>query len=572
MSFAIYTSNRQTFASYDSASNSLLAFNLLQNHRLDFDAFRGSYFTALGGQYTFEEAANGHLASAYPVGTAILTLPIYAVFSLARNGGTHLPPLSSPDFEPLRLGYEKTAAAVIVAVSVGLFLLCALEIARATGAIIATTVYALATSMWSIASQALWQHGPVNLTVLAMAYALFRAGRARVPTCVTRWLVAAGVCAGFLTVIRPTAALFSIAGLIFVLWSFRAHTVAFLIAFGLGAAPGVAWNAYFFHSLLGGYGGMVPMSTVYILTPSHVGAALAGLFFSPSRGILVFSPILAFGVLGAVRAWRIRDRNAVVVLLLACACAALTAQYAVFAYWWAGFTYGPRYFCDTASVAALFVAYAIPRNVPAYVRRTPVTGVTAAIFLLLTWYSVGVQFVGPNSGAAGSEWNAVPISVNRDPDRVWPIADNQIERNVRAAYYLFFNWNVARSSEYERGVAVHVLTLAPSFAQVGRGAAVDATAMLRNDGKSIIYGYNTGVYVGQLRVVVRIIDANKQLASEQFLYVNGSPAPGEHATALGTITVPSKPGRYLLECTPVLVGGGPLLKPATPLRVALTVT
>jgi hypothetical protein len=374
-----------------------------------------------------------------------------------------------------------------------------------------------------------------------------------------------------LTVIRPTAALFTIAGLIFALWLFRARSSAFVIALAVGAAPGVAWNAYFFHSLLGGYSGIAPMSTVYVPTPHHVVSALTGLLISPSRGILAFSPVLVFAPVGAIRAWRIRDRHAVLILALACACCALIAQYAIFAYWWAGFTYGPRYFCDTLGVAGLLLLYVIPPNPIAYARRNAATGVTAGAFALLLSYSVAVQFVGANSGAAGSEWNAVPISVDRDPDRVWPIADNQIERNMRAAYFRFFAWNIARLPDYERGIAARVTGLSPSLARVAPGASIDVTAALSNDGRSPIYGYDSGVYTGQMRIDVRILDAAAQLSSEQYLYVKGSPAPGGRATVLGTLAMPSRSGTYVLELNPVLVGGGSMRQRAAPLRVVVVV-
>ena len=43
--FVVYGSNGDRYIyTYDSAPNSLLAFNLLENHRLDFDAFAGGYF------------------------------------------------------------------------------------------------------------------------------------------------------------------------------------------------------------------------------------------------------------------------------------------------------------------------------------------------------------------------------------------------------------------------------------------------------------------------------------------------------------------------------------------------
>jgi hypothetical protein len=568
--FAIYLSNRQTLASFDSAPNSLFVLNLFANHRLDFDLFRGSYFTALGGQYAFVEAPNGHLTSVFPIGPALVSLPLYAIFALAEHAGVHVPAITSPAFEPLRQQYEKTAAAALAALSVGLLLLCAREIGGPAQAATATVVYALATSIWTIGSQALWQHGPVNLFVLAMAYALFRANRAPDSTRCSRWLLAAGVCAGLLPVMRPTAVLLSLPGLIFAGWAFRRRSLAFVIGLALGAAPGVAWNAYFFHSLLGGYA-YAGIASSYLASPYRALATLAALLVSPSRGLLTFSPVLAFSILGIVRASRVRDNDARLVVLLAAGCGAIVVQYAFFANSLVGFSYGPRYLTDIVGVAALLLVYVIPAHPLAGIRRRPGGVAAAAVFSLTFLYSVGVQFVGANAGAAGSEWSAVPISIDRRPNRVWPLADSQIERNARAAYVRFFAWDVARSPSYERALAAHVRALSPSLAHVAKGTSIEATAVLSNDGRSRVYGYDTGVYVGQLRVRVRIVDAHERTTSEQYLYVTGSPTPGEVAGAVGAITMPPAAGAYLLECRPALVGGGTIDDRAAPFRVILHV-
>jgi hypothetical protein len=570
ISFGIYMSNGQTLASYDSAPNSLLALDLLEEHRLDFDLFRGSYFRALGGQYAFTEAPNGHLASVFPVGTALVTAPLYGVFYLARHGKAN-PAIYSSAFEPIRQHDEKIAAAVVAAISVALFLLCAREFVDLTRAAIATAVYALATSVWSTCSQALWQHGPVNLFVLAMTYALLRASRAREPTSSSCWLAAAGIFAGLLPVIRPTAVLFSAAGFIYACWTFRRRGWLFVATSGLGVAPGIAWNAYFFHSLAGGYA-YAGIAYSYFWAPRRALTTLAALLLSPSRGVFVFSPVLAFSLAGPFGAARVRQQSARLIMLLAAACAALVLQYACFSNSLVGFSYGPRYLSDTAAVAGLLLVYVIPKAPLSSIRRNAAAAAAAAVFTLTFVFSIGVQFVGTNSGAAGSEWNAIPLSVDREPDRVWQVRDNQIQRNWRAAYARFFAWDRARSTGYLRQLASHVTALSPSFADVAKGSTIDATATLRNDGRSPAYGYDSGVYIGQMRIRVRILDAWKRTASEQFLYVRGTPAWGDRADAIGAITMPTNAGTYIIECVPVLVGPLEMNDRPAPFRVIVHVS
>jgi hypothetical protein len=542
---AVYLAGGPGPASYDSAPNSLLAFDLLEDHRLDFDRFRGGYLAAAGGGYAFVEAPNGHLASVFPIGTAIVTLPVYGALEIARRAAGDAPPIASPAFEPQRRGDERLAAAIVAALAAALCFLCAREIAGLGAALVTTAVYAVATPLWSTASQALWQHGPVNAVVLAMTYALFRAGRASEPAAGAGWVAAAGLCAGLLPVIRPTAVLFSLAAAIFVFTALRARGWWFVAAALAGVAPGVAWNAGFFHSVFGGYDAN---ARAYAFAPLPALAALGALLVSPSRGLFVFSPVLLFAAAGAVRAWRSPGRNARLVVLLALASVALAVQYAFFRYWWAGYAYGPRFLTDVAAPAALALAYAVPKTL-----RSPVAAAFATAFA----FSAAVQFAGTASGAAGSDWNAVPVSIDRAPERVWAVADNQIERNLRATYVRFFAWDVARTPAYLRGLHVRVRALSPAVARAARGSTIAATARVRNDGPSRAYGYAGGVYVGQLRVRVRIVDARGRLVSEQALYVRGSPSSGEQAAAIGTLTMPPVPGTYTLVGDPVLVGIGP---------------
>lgn len=67
ISASVYLANGVTIGSGDTIPNTLLAFNLLENHTLHLDAFRNSYFVDVGQFYSFAEGNNGHLSSTYPI-------------------------------------------------------------------------------------------------------------------------------------------------------------------------------------------------------------------------------------------------------------------------------------------------------------------------------------------------------------------------------------------------------------------------------------------------------------------------------------------------------------------------
>ncbi len=550
--FALYLSNGELITSYDSAPNSLLAFNTFATGKLDFDDYRGSYFGKLGGAYAFVEAPNGHLTSYFPIGTAIVTLPIASVVWLVARPVGVAPP--SPAFEPFREAYEKIAAALVAACSVGLFFACARRIGASAPATIATTIYALATPMWAIASQGLWQHGPVNLAILAIVYALLGAQRSTGRAAIA-WLVIAGVFAGLLPVIRPTALLFSIASLAYVAWTFRRLAPAFIIGGIVGVSPGLAWNLAYFHTLAGGYGGNLAM---YRWDISSACFAFAGLLASPSRGLFVFAPVLLLAIAGAVVAWRTRRAGAALLLALGAAAMATTVQYAFFREWWGGFTYGPRFLADTVAIATLLIVYVLPENPLAFARAGLRGAATSAAFVVVCLWCITVQFAGANGGAAGSDWNAVPISIDVAPERLWSLADTQIERNVRAAYYRFF----PAAPPGTPTISLSAIAPQPS----APGAAERVTMLVHNGGPTTVWGYRSGRYLGQLRVQLTLAN-DRATTIPATLYLADSLPPGASATAIGEIPASPAPGTYRVTARPYLVGDTPVT--ATTAKAAL---
>ncbi len=192
----------------------------------------------------------------------------------------------------------------------------------------------------------------------------------------------------------------------------------------------------------------------------------------------------------------------------------------------------------------------------------PIRAPACAMFALAFLWSAGVQFVGANSGAAGAEWNAVPVSIDRAPQRLWQMRDNQIVRNMRAVYHKDVAWKLTLSAAYRQGLTARVISVSPLPQRVPKDAQFKLFAIVRNDGRSRQYGYDTGVYVGQLRIRVRISDVAGRAESEQSLYVDGAPAHGEWATATGDIRMPSIPGIYRVDLEPFALGLGPIAVPS----------
>jgi hypothetical protein len=271
--------------------------------------------------------------------------------------------------------------------------------------------------MWTVGALALWQHGSVNLLVLGMTGALFAALDARPSRRMPAWLALAGLCAGFLFVVRPTALVFSVAGLAFAWWEFRRGAWPFVAGAALGILPGIIWNERTFGTLLGAY---AQNADAYVFSWPQFSNAFAALLISPGKGLFVFTPIAVFSLIGLWHALRARTPQARLLVALSAASFVLLLQYSFFSRWWGGTSYGPRYLTDGACVLALLLAYAIPAR-PA--GRVAFGALLAA--------SIAIQFVGANGEEFG-RWSALPVSVDVQPSRVWNLADAPIQRDAEA--------------------------------------------------------------------------------------------------------------------------------------------
>jgi hypothetical protein len=145
------------------------------------------------------------------------------------------------------------------------------------------------------------------------------------------------------------------------------------------------------------------------------GPGALGLLFSPSRGLVVFSPVVL-----VILAAQLRGPHRWLLVTTLLAAAIQFAIYASFSVWWGGHTFGPRYLLDL-----------LPALVPAAASGTariassrPALRLAAS--LVLAWsilVSATGAFCYPHD-----EWNTDPASVDQYHERLWQIRDSQIER------------------------------------------------------------------------------------------------------------------------------------------------
>ena len=325
-----------------------------------------------------------------------------------------------------------TLGALLVLRAVALAVLTASTDRRRLLANASALVVALGTSAWSTASRALWQHTPSFLLLSLAVWCAVRldrdGARSESATGVDRWVVGLGAAVVAAAVARPTNLATGVVLLAWALYRRREQLgpTALSLAIGVAAAAGgfvLASSALVGRALPDYY------SAGRLEVGGWFAEAVLANWWSPSRGLLLASPVLVLAVPGTVLAWRDRERRSLVVALWA-SVAAVTVSVSAFPQWWAGHAVGPRFM--TEAVPQLFVL-----SLPAADRvsdlsrlragaehRGRAVAVAIVVVLLAVW-SIGYHAVGSVAGAAGC-WNVYPTDVDDDPGRVWSVADAQV--------------------------------------------------------------------------------------------------------------------------------------------------
>lgn len=407
----VYHANFRPIDSSDTLPASLIPFSVVLDHSVTLDRFfpwlpRHIWYTPY-----VTHRSHGHHFSGFPIGGALLVSPLYVPIALAAR---HWDP---GGLVVLARMAEKFSAAAIAAFSTVLLLLLLKRIVSAPWAWVLTLVYAFATETWSISSQALWQHGPGVLAIIGSFYGLERwsAERGR-----SGWLWLCGACAAAAFIIRPTNVVLFPAILAAML---LAHAtldcyVRLLTLPLLGGALLVGYNLYVFQRLSGGYA----MSVLEGSVPE----GLAGLLVSPSRGLLIYTPLVLFALCAflpsAAAAGRLHQplRTAAAVLIVLEPLIIAPSRI-----WWAGYCWGPRYLTEIIPALIVLMALGVSLIDRPWPRRA---------FVVLALYSVLTQIVGVFFYPHG-HWDGTPQSIDVAHGRLWDWRDNPIARTLSGGFY-----------------------------------------------------------------------------------------------------------------------------------------
>jgi hypothetical protein len=391
----VYLSNKRAITAVDTIPARYLCLSLLRDGDLDLREYK-PIKEKLGLSATIEH--NEHLLSLYPVGCPFLGAIYYA---LGMNAGLQAQ-------EEGMIWLEKWAAANIGALLVAAFwFLLRKTRARFPVRLIVWLVFSFGSTNWVPCSQGLWQHGAAELFIVLalLAWPVNKGKHDDIRFVLT------GLCLGLSVMMRPTFAILGPVWLASLFGGKRRFIPHFLGGLFLGLLPFFYYHLTYFGGVLGaGYFGQ--MKSFSAFRPLYF---LAGHLFSPSRGLLIFSPFFLLVPVSLLPKLRSCRPPVYQTALWGFSCLAIVGVILLFRTWWAGWGYGPRFWSDTLPFLCLLsipaVEWSWKRN-----RRKVVIG-------LLVLYSIAVQALGAWRYDCG--WDEA-VDVDRHPEKCWDVSDNAI--------------------------------------------------------------------------------------------------------------------------------------------------
>jgi hypothetical protein len=328
-------------AGQDIAAASFLPLAILETGDFTLDRYSDFFVKNWHSPY-FVAKVNGRLVSRYPIAPAIVALPFYGI---PMGTGWLFSPGRDWLVFPWSVFYPaKFAAAFITALAVLMFFFCARELADARTSAAVTLAFGFGTSVWSTASQGLWQHTPSLLFQLIGVWFLLRgrsAGDAAVAPGAFFFSAA--------TVARTNNGLAALLFTLYVLIEYRAALWRWIAWAIPPALLALIYNALYNGSpFIFGYQDGFAQTMAWLRADGIV-----GLFLSPSRGLFIYSPFLVLAIYGA---WLARRELARLFYFFAAILFVVSAYVlSMFQNWDGGWGYGSRLLVDALPYIAFLL-------------------------------------------------------------------------------------------------------------------------------------------------------------------------------------------------------------------------
>src|SRR5438132_8301741 len=165
--FAVHVAS-PVMTSWDSRWSIPTAVSIVREGNTDLDEYRS---TIEAQNFYGIDQTGGHLRTSFPLGVSLLAVPFVAIADLLNPHPPGAPPADTFSIQHAAK-LERFIASFVIAAAAAVVFLTANTSLPALPALGLAALFAFGTSAWSVASRALWQHGP-SMLLLAVALHLF---------------------------------------------------------------------------------------------------------------------------------------------------------------------------------------------------------------------------------------------------------------------------------------------------------------------------------------------------------------------------------------------------------------
>lgn len=386
VAFVAVLSAKVRYTGSDPRATLLLSESIIRHGTLKLDNYGSDALESYG--YVIHKK-NGHYYSYFPIGTSLASIP----FVVIANGlGREM--LSSE-------GRVQVVISAVVSIAILLFLFgLARLFLDSNNALLISSVFWFGTSFSSTIGTALWSHDFAVLFALMAVY--FSVKSVQMGQSVPWYLIAVLLFSAYLC--RPTLAILAPFVLVFL---FSYSRVGAIKSGMLLATLFVAFILFSLHE----FGQALP--DYYLpqrLNGERFYEALYGNVFSPARGLLIYSPFLAFSWLCikySEKTWKISKAWLAIGIGWPVAHLIFISR---FPHWWGGHSYGSRLMVDALPGLFLLTLYTWPRNIRAVIGKMPVW-----LLILSCLFSMAANTIQGLFNKYTVEWNGSP-NVDEHPE------------------------------------------------------------------------------------------------------------------------------------------------------------
>ncbi|MEK7595144.1 MAG: hypothetical protein AAB443_00930 [Patescibacteria group bacterium] len=345
-----------------------------------------------------------HYLSAFPIMASLLSIPVYFIGFLLG---------ADVSWESL-VFLSRFSAALIIALCGMLMKKIGEYFLSNKKAALLSFVFVFATVNFASISQALWQHGVLELFSLLGVYFLLNSNKNE------RNLILSGLFFGFALISRPTGILPYILLYPFIFSFYKLKGISrYFIGSLLPIAFFLFYNQVFYMGISNqGYSNQVLDSWK---TPFYLG--FLGMFLSPSKGILVYSPVFIFSLVGFYRLLKENTYSKLEKNLFIFAAIVAFLHISIVSmwkHWYGGWSFGYRMASDILPYLSLLL---IP-----YFSSEIYEKSKKYFYAVLIW-SVGIELMG--IAFFDSVWHAAYDRGYKNQWWLWSLQNSEIVFNIK---------------------------------------------------------------------------------------------------------------------------------------------